>query len=134
MEGQFQVKWIYLVITILIVALILWRVIRSIVSGKSCCGTGGRVPAKVHARHDRISDYPYRYILNVEGMVCSACVRNVENTLNRIDGLWAKADLQKKEVTVLSKVPRDKKFFVDAYEDSTYTITGFKEVRNIEES
>ena len=92
-------KWIYAVVVILIVALIVGRCVKNISSGQSCCGTGGRVPAKVHARHDRISDYPYRYILNVEGMVCSACVRNVENTLNRIDGLWAKADLAKKEVT-----------------------------------
>ena len=67
-------------------------------------------------------------------MICSACVRNVENTLNKTEGLLAKADLQKKEVIVLSVVPRDKAFFIKAYEDSTYTITGFKEVRNIEES
>ena len=127
-------KWVYLVITVLIVALILWRVIRSIFFGKSCCGTGEKIPGKVKNKHGSRSDYPFSYILNVEGMVCSACVRNVENTLNKIDGLWAKADLQKKEVTVLSKVPHDRKFFVDAYEDSTYTITGFKEVRNIEES
>jgi len=128
------VKWVYLVITVLIVVLILWRVIRKIVSGKSCCGTGEKIPAKVPARHGRRSDYTYSYILNVEGMVCSACVRNVENTLNKIGGLWAKADLQKKEVLVLSKVPCDRKFFVDAFEDSTYTITGFKEVSNIEKS
>lgn len=124
----------YLVITVLIVVLILWRVIRSMFFGKSCCGTGAKISGKVKTKHGSRSDYPYIYTLNVEGMVCSACVRNVENTLNKIDGLWAKADLQKKEVLVLSKVPCDRKFFVDAYEDSTYTITGFKEVRNIEES
>ena len=91
-------KWVYLVITVLIVVLILWRVIRRIVSGKSCCGTGEKIPAKVPVRHGRRSDYTYSYILNVEGKVCSAYVRNVENTLNKIGGLWAKADLQKKEV------------------------------------
>lgn len=127
-------KWIYAVVVILVVALIVGRCVKSVLSGQSCCGTRGRTAAKVKSGNRKRTDYPYKYILNVEGMVCSACVRNVENTLNRIDGLWAKADLQKKEVTVLSKVPRDKRFFVDAYEDSTYTITDFKEVRNIEES
>ena len=127
-------KWIYAVVVILIVALIVGRCVKNISSGQSCCGTREKIPAKAKVKNKNRSDYPFQYVLNIEGMICSACVRNVENTLNRIDGLWAKADLAKKEVTVLSKVPRDKKFFVDAYEDSTYTITGFKEVRNIEES
>ena len=105
-------KWVYAVIVVLI----------------------EKIPAKAKVKNKNRSDYPFQYVLNIEGMICSACVRNVENTLNKTEGLLAKADLQKKEVIVLSVVPRDKAFFIKAYEDSTYTITGFKEVRNIEES
>ena len=129
-----SMKWVYAVIVVLIVALIVWRVVRSIVSGQSCCGTREKIPSKAKVKNKNRSDYPFQYILNIEGMICSACVRNVENTLNKTEGLLAKADLQKKEVIVSSVVPRDKAFFINAYEDSTYTITGFKEVRNIEES
>ena len=125
-------KWIYAVVVILIVALIVGRCVKNISSGQSCCGTREKIPAKV--KNKNRSDYPFQYVLNIEGMICSACVRNVENTLNKTEGLLAKADLQKKEVIVFSVVPRDKAFFIKAYEDSTYTITGFKEVRNIEES
>ena len=127
-------KWFYAIVTVLIVVLILWRTVKSIVSGKSCCGAGNKVPERVAVKHGDPSDYPYRYVLNVEGMICSACVRNVENALNKQEGTWAKADLQKREVSVMTKAARDRKFFVDALTDSTYTITGFKEVRNIEES
>lgn len=127
-------KWFYAIVTILIVVLILWRTVKSIVSGKSCCGAGDKTPPRVHVKRGDPSDYPYRYVLNVEGMICSACVRNVENALNKQDGTWAKADLQKREVNVLSKEPRSRAFFVDALKDFTYTITDFKEVRNIDES
>lgn len=127
-------KWVYAVVVILIVALIIGRCVKSIFSGQSCCGTRQKIPAKAKVRNKNRSDYPFTYILNIEGMICSACVRNVENTLNKTEGLLAKADLQKKQVTVSSVVPLDKAFFIKAYEDSTYTITGFKEVRNIEES
>ena len=125
-------KWIYAVVVILIVALIVGRCVKNISSGQSCCGTREKIPAKV--KNKNRSDYPFQYVLNIEGMICSACVRNVENTLNKTEGLLAKADLQKKEVIVFSVVPRDKAFFIKAYEDSTYTITGFKKVRNIEET
>ena len=127
-------KWIYAVVVILIVALIVGRCVKNISSGQSCCGTREKIPAKAKVKNKNRSDYPFQYVLNIEGMICTACVRNVENTLNKTEGLLAKADLQKKEVLVSSVVPRDKAFFIKAYEDSTYTITGIKEVRNIEES
>ena len=36
---------------------------------------------------------PYTAVLQVDGMTCSNCVRRVENALNRLDGVWAEADL-----------------------------------------
>ena len=57
------------------------------------------------------SHYPYEYILVVDGMRCSNCVRRVENALNSVDGFWAKANLEKKSVNVLSKTQAEASFF-----------------------
>ena len=36
-------------------------------------------------------------------MHCSNCSRRIENALNLMNGVWAKADLETKKVTVRSK-------------------------------
>lgn len=46
-------------------------------------------------------------IIDIEGMMCPRCVAHVEKALNAIDGVEAKADLEKKcaEVTLTKDVP-----------------------------
>lgn len=51
--------------------------------------------------------YPYAATLTVDGMMCAACETRVENALNAIDGVWAKASSGAGRVDVLMKAPVD---------------------------
>lgn len=114
-------------LAVLTAGVLFLRIFKEITSGSSCCGTGEKVPKKIKVKDKDISHYPCRYRLHVEGMVCSACAVRVENMLNSTNGIWAKADLSVKDVTVFSKEKRDRDFFVEALKSSTYTITEFEE-------
>lgn len=124
-----------LVITLAIITagVLLIRILREIVMGSSCCGTGEKIPKRIKVKDKDISHYSYRYRLHVEGMMCSACTVRVENMLNSLNGIWAKADLSVREVTVFSKEKRDRDFFVAALKSSTYTITEFEEEKKDDE-
>ncbi|MCR5592219.1 MAG: heavy-metal-associated domain-containing protein [Saccharofermentans sp.] len=108
-------------------ALLVWKVKKAATGESTCCGSNEPAPSKVKVKDKDRSHYPYEYTLTIEGMVCSNCVRRVENTLNSMDGMWADADLGTHEVTVLSKTPKDKEFFINAYKQTSYTLTDFKE-------
>ncbi|MCR5802733.1 MAG: ATPase P [Clostridia bacterium] len=114
-------------LAVLTAGVLFFRIFREMTTGSSCCGTGEKIPKKIRVEDKDISHYSYRYRLHVEGMVCSACTVRVENMLNSLSGIWAKADLSVREVTVFSKEKRDRDFFVAALTSSTYTITDFEE-------
>lgn len=75
-----------------------------------CCGAGGDAEARIKVRDKNRSHYPYSARLTVDGMMCSSCQTRVENALNVIDGVWAKANASDGTVKVLMKspVPEDK--------------------------
>lgn len=95
----------------------------------SCCGTAEVVSAKKVEDTD-VSHYPYRYRLSIEGMHCSNCAKNVENTLNNMNGVWGKVNLGKKEADVLSKHAVSEKSFADALQYASYTLTGYSVLRD----
>ena len=73
----------------LLIVYALWQTIQK-VRGRaksSCCGTAEAVSAKKVEDTD-VSHYPYRYRLSIEGMHCSNCAKNVENTLNNMNGIF----------------------------------------------
>lgn len=87
-------------------------VVRSYIKKMSqgCCGAGGDgkvEKAKVGDRNR--SHYPYEAKLDVDGMVCQNCAQRIENTLDGIEGVWAKANVSDKSVTVRMKTPIDDK-------------------------
>ncbi len=92
----------------------------------SCCGGGSAPAKKVKVRDKDISNYPYSYSVGIEGMVCSNCVRNVENAFNSVDGLWAKVDLEHKEAKVLAKREMTRDDLVKILEGTAYTLTEYK--------
>ncbi len=94
------------IILIIILAIILLAVkstIKRILYGSSCCGQKDRPEKKIKVQDKNKKHYPYKYQMKVDGMRCTNCARRIENTLNSIDGLWAKVSLENKLVTVLSK-------------------------------
>ena len=99
------------VITILIIVVVfaVFGLIKRIKYGSSCCGEKDSLPAKVKVKDKNKRNYPYSYVLDVDGMHCSGCVRKIENEFNSHEGMWAKASVEKKEVSLLSKAPIDEK-------------------------
>lgn len=93
-----------IVVGLLLIVYALWQTVQK-ARGKarnSCCGTAEAVSAKKVEDTD-VSHYPYQYRLAIDGMMCSNCAKNVENTLNNMNGVWGKVNLGKKEADVLSK-------------------------------
>ena len=91
-------------VLLIIAALAIKSVIHRIRHGSACCGERDAPEKKIQPSDKTKSHYSYKYILSVDGMHCSNCTRHVENALNSIDGIWATASLEKKSVTVLSKM------------------------------
>ena len=78
----------------------MYRMIRY---GSSCCGSGEVMEKKIRVKDRNRTHYPFSYRIKVDGMVCGGCARRVENIFNSNDGLWGRVDLERKEVTILSK-------------------------------
>ncbi|MBR0400688.1 MAG: cation transporter [Mogibacterium sp.] len=93
-------------------------------SKSSCCGSPESVQVKKVADTDR-SHYPYRYILSIDGMMCSNCAANVENAINAMGDSWAHVELGRHLAEVLSKAQKTERDFADALRKTSYTITGF---------
>ena len=112
-------------ILLLIAALAVKSVIHRIRHGSSCCGERDAPEKKIKVLDKDKSNYPYRYVISVDGMHCSNCTRRVENALNSLDGLWAKANLEKKYVSVLSKKEVDEKLLTSQISEAGYTVLSF---------
>ena len=116
-----------IIIIILAALLVVWAVYRTVQKfrGKaksSCCGTPEAVtPHKVDDTDE--SHYPYRYILSIDGMKCSNCARTVENTLDEMDGVWARVNLGKKQANVLTKEPKSQLDFEESLRRTSYSLT-----------
>ncbi len=88
-----------------------------------CCGAGGDAAKKIKVADKNKSHYPYSAVLTVDGMMCAACETRVENALNVIDGVWAKASSSDGKVSVLMKNPVDIETFRKAVNDlGVYTL------------
>ena len=114
-------------VTAVFTALIAFYVIRRIRRGGSCCGEHEAAAHKIKAADTDISHYPYRYTVGIEGMVCSHCVRNVENAFNSAEDIFAVVDLAAKTAAVYSKHRLVRREAADILEGTTYTVTDFKE-------
>ena len=93
---------IYIILAI-IVALAVHGTVKRIRHGSSCCGEHEAAPKRVKVSDTDKSHYPYAFEMIVDGMHCSNCARRIENSFNSADGLWAKADIERKTVELRSK-------------------------------
>ncbi len=88
-----------------------------------CCGAGGDAQRKVRVADRNRAHYPYSAELSVDGMMCPACETRIENSLNVIDGVWAKASSSEGKVHVLMKTPVDEDALRRAVNDlGVYTL------------
>lgn len=97
---------------------------------EGCCGSsGGDKVKKIKVKDKDKSHYPYKAILTVDGMVCQGCESRIENTLNNLEGVWAKANASTKEVTVLMKNKIDEKTLKKTVNTiGAYTVMTYREV------
>lgn len=117
---------IYIIAAVLIVYGVYYTVQKFRGKAKSsCCGTP-EVKAVRKVDDTDESHYPYRYMLTVDGMKCSGCASNVENSLDNMDGVWAKVSLGRREARVLAKKEYTKEDFDEALSKTSYKIADFK--------
>ena len=91
------------ILLVIVIGVAIFSTIRRINYGSSCCGEKDPMPAKIKVKDKNKSHYPYTYLIKVDGMHCSGCVRKLENAFHKEDGLWATVSLEKKEVLLRSK-------------------------------
>ena len=108
-------------------ALIVLAITHKIRHGGSCCGEHEAAAARIRAADREISHYSYRYTVGIEGMVCSHCVRNVENAFHSAERIYAVADLGSKTVKLYAKHPLTRREASAILDGTSYTLTDFKE-------
>lgn len=88
-----------------------------------CCGASSQKTVKKQRVKDRDkSHYPYRKVLKIDGMMCSNCVNHVENSLNSLDGVWARVDLMEEKAEVYMKEPIAAERLKQAVADAGYRV------------
>lgn len=120
---------VVLLILVAIIAFSVFGTIKRIRHGSSCCGERDPAPKKIKVSDKDKSHYPYAYELGIDGMHCSNCARRVENGFNKIPGMWAKADVSKKQVILMTKEQVEQNECFKIVSDSGYTLISFKKVR-----
>lgn len=87
----------FIIIAILAVMLIVGirATMKHFKNKSGCCGSGG-----VYISKKKLNHVISKKTFMVEGMVCENCEARVTRAINDIDGLAAKVNLKKKEVTV----------------------------------
>jgi copper chaperone CopZ len=119
---------IIILILICLLVLALRHIINKAGTGGSCCSGGRKMEKKVKVSDKNKANYPYIYKISIEGMVCAGCVRNVENAINSADGLWARVDLENKEVTVRAKREMSREDFIRIFASTSYTPVDVQQV------
>ncbi len=76
------------IVLALVIAFAVYSTIRKIKYGSSCCGGKDPMPAKIRVKDRNKSHYPYVYLLKIDGMHCSGCVRKLENAFHAQEGFW----------------------------------------------
>ncbi len=121
MAGTIAVSIILIVVIIASIA----GVVKRIKYGSSCCGERDAAPSKIKVKDRNKNHYPNTYYLEVDGMHCSGCVRKIENEFNKNEGMWAKANLEYKQVKLLSKNTVDRNMASKIVSDAGFTMLSF---------
>ena len=75
----------------------------------------------------------YKYVLSIRGMRCGMCEVHVEEYISkRIDNVKVIAKRNKKQATIISSHPLDKKTIDDAVKDCSYYYDGIIEEKAVQ--
>ena len=120
--------FVIVAILVLIVVGAVYGTVRRIRYGSSCCGERTPADKKVKVEDKDKTHYPYTYSLNVEGMICSNCARHVENAFNVKAGMWAKVNLEKKEVLLRVKSDISERELAEIVASAGYTMISARRI------
>ena len=94
-------------VLIIIIAIVIiyaaYQTVRKFRKGGGCCGEFEKSEKRTAVKDRNKSHYPYSVVLKISGMTCENCTRKVENTLNALEGVWAKVDLNSGTAKIYSK-------------------------------
>lgn len=124
---------VIVLILIIVVGGAVFGTVRRIRHGSSCCGARDAAPKKVRVADHNRNNYPYEYLLSVDGMHCGNCTRRVENAFNRQDGYWARADLETRTVKLLSKSEVREDVCTWIVSDAGYTLLNMRTIKTQED-
>ena len=113
-------------VLIIIIAAAVYGTVRRIRYGSSCCGGHDPADKKAKVKDKNKNNYPYTYVLSVDGMHCANCARRIENAFNKTEGRWASADAGKKEVILRTKHEETRNELFDIVAGSGYTMLSHK--------
>jgi len=120
---------IVIAVLAVIIAVALFFTIRRIKYGSSCCGSKDVKQKKVHVKDKNRDHYPYVYKMEIDGMHCSGCVRKIENSFNAKEGMWAIADLEKKELMLRCKEKLNRENAGDTVSSAGFILLSFEEIK-----
>jgi len=76
---------------------------------------------------NEIKETPMKTIINIDGMSCMHCVKNVTERLNALDAIDAThVNLEQKQAVVESTQPIDPDLVTRTITDAGYTVTGIE--------
>ncbi len=111
---------------VLVIGIAVYSTVHRVRYGSSCCGERDPEEKKVKVADRNKNNYPYTYVLKVDGMHCSNCARRVENALNAVNGRWAIADVSKKEVLLRTKSEENESELGSVIAKAGYTMLSLK--------
>ena len=88
---------------VVVIVYAVYSIVQKIRNGSSCCGGHEPADKKIKVTDKNKANYPYSYILRVDGKYSMNCAQHVENALNVSGFRWAKADIGNRTVKLLSK-------------------------------
>lgn len=112
------------VVVIILTVIVIFSVkssVRHMRGEGGCCG-GSALEKKV--KPAKLKNVAATKILSIEGMHCANCSRRIENALNSLELVNAKADLGKKQAVVRLGVDMDDDFLKETVEKLGYQVTG----------
>ncbi|MDO5133218.1 MAG: heavy metal-associated domain-containing protein [Eubacteriales bacterium] len=115
---------------VLLGLLIVWAILHlnaKAKKGGGCCGDHEETVKKTAVKDRNRQHYPYRVTLCLGGMTCENCARRVENALNALPGVWASADISKKQAVVRMKEKLSEKELRGAVASAGYTVLEIRE-------
>lgn len=72
---------------------------------QGCCGAGGGKENKIKVDKSAVSEYEYKYTVEIAGMTCKNCSMRIENVFNRKNGILADVSLEESQAVIYSKEP-----------------------------